>query len=37
MMVTKKGLLVTIKRLSPKDETHPNPLCSLSNVHRTFS
>ena len=35
-MVTKKGLLVTIKRLSPKDETHPNPLCSLSNVHLAF-
>ena len=32
-----KGLLVTLKRLSSKDRPHPNPLCSLSNVHRTFS
>ena len=35
--VTQKGLWVTLKRLSSKDWTHPNPLCSLSNVHWTFS
>ena len=37
LRVNSKGLLVTLKRLSSKDWTHPNPLCSLSNVHRTFS
>ena len=34
--VTKKGLLVTLKCLSSKDWTHPNPLHPLLEGSRSF-
>ena len=36
MRVTQKGLLVTLKRLSSKDWTHPNPLHPLLGGSRSF-